>query len=117
VGCYGLNKGRLPWHQGPLHYAAFQRPYITDLKGKMLWRADAASSEKSPYEQEHLEFLQSIRAGQPMQRAKILADSTMATVLGQLAVYTGQRITWQEALDSRFAFPPRARLRWKPSRR
>jgi len=30
----------------------------------------------------------------------------MATVLGQLAVYTGQRITWKEALDSKFAFPP-----------
>jgi len=23
-----------------------------------------------------------------------------------MAVYSGQRITWQEALDSKFAFPP-----------
>jgi hypothetical protein len=29
----------------------------------------------------------------------------MATVLGQIAVYSGQKITWKEALDSRFAFP------------
>jgi myo-inositol 2-dehydrogenase / D-chiro-inositol 1-dehydrogenase len=67
-------------------------------------------SKKSPYEQEHLEFLQSIRAGKPFQRAKILADSTMATVLGQMAVYSGQKLTWKEALDSKFAFPPKGEI-------
>jgi len=106
VGCFGFNKDVFHGTKGRCHYAAFERPYFTDLKGKVTWRADAASSKKSPYEQEHLEFLQSIRAGKPFQRAKILADSTMATVLGQMAVYSGQKITWQEALDSKFAFPP-----------
>ena len=32
--------------------------------------------------------------------------STLATVLGQIAVYTGQRISWEEGLSSKFAFPP-----------
>jgi len=106
VGCYGSNKDIFHGTKGRCHFAAFDRPYFTDLKGQVTWRADAALSQKSPYEQEHLEFLQSIRAGQPFQRAKVLADSTMATVLGQMAVYSGQRITWQEAVGSRFAFPP-----------
>jgi myo-inositol 2-dehydrogenase / D-chiro-inositol 1-dehydrogenase len=96
--------------KGRCHFAAFDRPYLTDLKGKVTWRADAELSEKSPYEQEHLEFLQSIRAGKPFQRAKILADSTMATVLSQMAVYSGQKITWQEALESKFAFPPQGEV-------
>ena len=30
----------------------------------------------------------------------------MTAILGMMAVYSGQKITWQEALDSRFAFPP-----------
>ncbi|MCX7826059.1 MAG: dehydrogenase, partial [Verrucomicrobiae bacterium] len=34
----------------------------------------------------------------------------MATVLGQAAVYTGKRITWKEAMDSRFAFPPQGEV-------
>ena len=106
AGCFGLNRDVFHGTKGRCHFAAFDRPYFTDLKGKVTWRADAASSKKSPYEQEHLEFLQSIRAGKPFQRAKVLADSTMATVLGQMAVYSGQKITWQEALDSKFAFPP-----------
>ena len=105
-GCFGLNRDVFHGTKGRCHFAAFDRPYFTDLKGKVTWRADAASSKKSPYEQEHLEFLQSIRAGEPFQRAKVLADSTMATVLGQMAVYSGQRLTWKEALESKFAFPP-----------
>ncbi len=110
VGCFGFNKDVFHGTKGRCHYSAFQRPFITDLKGKVTWRADAALSEKSPYEQEHLEFLQSIRAGKPFQRAKILADSTMATVLGQMTVYTGRRITWKEALDSKFAYPPQGQI-------
>jgi predicted dehydrogenase len=106
VGCFGSNKDVIHGTKGRCHYSGFQPPYFTDLKGNRTWRADAALSKKSPYEQEHLEFLQSIRAGKPFQRAKILADSTMATVLGQMAVYSGQKITWKEALDSKFAFPP-----------
>jgi myo-inositol 2-dehydrogenase/D-chiro-inositol 1-dehydrogenase len=106
VGCYGFNKDVFHGTKGRCHFAAFDRPYFTDLKGKVTWRADAALSKKSPYEQEHLEFLQSIRAGTPFQRARILADSTMATVLGQMAVYSGNKITWKEALESNFAYPP-----------
>ncbi len=106
VGCFGFNKDVFHGTKGRCHYAAFQRPYLTDLKGKITWRADDALSKQSPYEQEHLEFFQSIRAGKPFQRAKILADSTMATVLGQMAVYSGQKITWKEAVDSKCAFPP-----------
>lgn len=106
VGCFGYNHDVFHGTKGRCHFAAFDRPYFTDLKGKIVWRADEGPSKKSPYQQEHLEFLQSIRAGSPFQRAKILADSTLATVLGQMAVYSGQRITWQEALDSKIAFPP-----------
>ncbi|MBP8260120.1 MAG: Gfo/Idh/MocA family oxidoreductase [Verrucomicrobia bacterium] len=110
AGCFGSNKDVFHGTKGRCHFAGFQAPYFTDLKGNVTWRADEASSKRSPYEQEHLEFLQSIRAGRPLQRAKILAHSTLATVLGQLAVYTGRKITWKEALDSRFAFPPRGEI-------
>lgn len=113
VGCYGFNKDVFHGTKGRCHFAAFQPPYLTDLKGKITWRADAAASRKSPYEQEQLEFLQSIRSGKPFQRAKILADSTMATILGQMAVYSGNKITWQEALDSNFAFPPMGEITMK----
>ena len=46
-----------------------------------------------------------------MQTARQMAASTLITVLGQMAVYTGQRITWKEALDSKFAYPPHGEVR------
>ncbi|MGD0089666.1 MAG: Gfo/Idh/MocA family oxidoreductase [Planctomycetota bacterium] len=104
--CHGSNKDIYHGTKGRCYYSGFQPPYFTDLRGNVTWRADANTSKKSPYEVEHAEFLQSIREGKPFQRAKILADSTMATVLGQLSVYTGKRITWKQALESKFAFPP-----------
>ncbi len=86
-------------------------PKFTDLTGKVTWKADEEASKKSPYRQEHLEFLQSIREGHPFQRGKQLAVSTLTTVLGQMAVYTGQQITWEEGLKSKFAFPPAGEIR------
>jgi len=106
AGCFGYNRDLFHGTKGRCCFAAFDRPYFTDLKGKVTWRADEALSKHSPYLQEHLEFLQSIRAGSPFQRAKVLADSTLAPVVGQMAVYSGQRFTWQDALNSKFAFLP-----------
>ena len=106
TGCHGYNHDIFHGTKARCHFAGFDRPYFTDLSGKIIWRADGTAPIKSPYEQEHLEFLQSIREGKPFQRAKVLADSTMATILGMLAVYSGQKISWQEAVDSKFAFPP-----------
>ncbi len=111
VGCFGNNIDVFHGTKGRCHFAAFAAPRFTDLAGNVTWKADEELSKKSPYQQEHLEFLQSIRDGQPFQRGKQLAHSTLTTVLGQLAVYTGQRIGWDEGLNSKFAFPPAGDVR------
>ena len=58
-----------------------------------------------------MEFLESIRQGKPFQRGKQLAISTMAAVLGQMAVYSGTSITWEDALKSKYALPPQGEIR------
>ncbi|HPA18425.1 MAG TPA: Gfo/Idh/MocA family oxidoreductase [Verrucomicrobiae bacterium] len=110
-GCFGSNKDVFHGTKGRCHFAASAPPKITDLKGNVIWTADAELSKQSPYVQEHMEFLKSIRDGKPFQRGKNLAESSMASVLGQMAVYSGQRIAWQEAMDSKFAFPPAGEIR------
>jgi hypothetical protein len=35
----------------------------------------------------------------------------MTTVLGQLAVYTGRQLTWEDARQSKFAYPPSGQIR------
>ena len=110
AGCFGSNKDVFHGTKGRCHFAAFQPPFFTDLKGNVTWKADALPPGNTPYIQEHKEFLESIRAGKPFQRAKTLADSSMTTVLGQMAVYNGQLITWKDAVKSRFAFPPKGEI-------
>lgn len=54
----------------------------------------------NPYEQEHEDLIASIRAGQPINEAEAVAYSTMTGILGREAVYSGQAITWDDAMQS-----------------
>jgi predicted dehydrogenase len=111
VSCFGNNIDVFHGTKGRCIFAAFAPPKFTDLAGTVTWKADEERSKVSPYYQEHVEFLQSIRDGRPLQHGRQLAISTLTCVLGQLAVYTGQKITWEEGLNSRFAFPPTEDIR------
>jgi predicted dehydrogenase len=52
------------------------------------------------YEQEHQNLIASIRAGKPINEAHGLAESTMTGILGREAAYSGQEITWDDAMQS-----------------
>lgn len=54
----------------------------------------------NPYEQEHEDLIASIREGKPINEAESMAYSTMTGILGREAVYSGQAITWDEAMQS-----------------
>jgi predicted dehydrogenase len=59
-----------------------------------------------PYEQEHLDLVNSIRAGHPLAEAEYGATSTMTAVLGRLATYSGKVVSWKDALDSPAVLAP-----------
>ncbi len=74
--------------------------------GQPEWKYDGRNP--SPYEQEHIDLIDSIRAGQPLNEAKAVAESTMLGIMGREACYTGRAITWDEVLNSkRDLTPPR----------
>ena len=56
--------------------------------------------EPSPYSQEHLDLIASIRAGQPINEAQTVAESTMTAILGREAVYSGKTLEWDAAMKS-----------------
>ena len=56
--------------------------------------------EPSPYKLEHEHLIASIRAGAPINEAQALAESTLTGIIGREAVYSGQTIEWDEALQS-----------------
>ena len=56
--------------------------------------------EPSPYRQEHEALIASIREGAPINEAQAIAESTMTGMLGREAAYSGQEITWDDAMKS-----------------
>ena len=56
--------------------------------------------EQSPYRQEHEDLIASIRAGEPINEAQTVAESTMTGILGREAVYSGKAVLWDTAIRS-----------------
>jgi hypothetical protein len=61
----------------------------------------AGRGERNPYEQEHTDLIEAIRAGKELNELKNVAESTMTAILGREAAYSGKELTWDKALDMR----------------
>ncbi len=77
---------------------------LTDLAGEIQWRSGAA--EKDMYQVEHDELFASIRMGKPINDGVRMAHSTLMALMGRMAAYTGQEITWEQALNSQERLVP-----------
>ena len=58
------------------------------------------------YQQEHDELFASIRSGKPMNDGEWMAQSTMLAIMGRMVAYTGQKLTYEEALNSDLKLGP-----------
>lgn len=60
----------------------------------------------NPYQEEHNELFASIRAGGQINNAYYGAYSTLTAIMGRMATYSGQVITWEQALNSNLQLMP-----------
>ena len=65
---------------------------IYDRKGKEIWSMKGSIADA--YRREHKDLVDSIRGGKPIVELKQTADSSLTAVMGRLAAYTGQLVTW-----------------------
>lgn len=77
---------------------AADRSQITDLKGKQTFRFEG--EQINPYVQEHIDLVNSIRAGQPLNEGEQVAMSTACAILGRMAAYTGYEIKMSWMLNA-----------------
>lgn len=80
------------------------------IRSKENWRYTGPKSDM--FQLEHNELFASIRKGAPLNDGARMANSTMMAILGRMAAYTGQEITWEEALNSKEQLVP-GKLDWK----
>ena len=73
---------------------------ITDNKGNTIYQFDK-KMENQPYQNEHEELFAAIAKGEyKFWDAERGARSTMTSILGRMATYSGQNIEWDKAINS-----------------
>jgi predicted dehydrogenase len=78
------------------------------ITGKKPWRHVPAKNGKPDdmYQNEHDDLFASIRAGTPINDGHFMAKSTLLAIMGRMATYTGELITWDRALASKEDLTP-----------
>jgi predicted dehydrogenase len=77
------------------------------IEGKTNWRYET-KTPVSMYDVEHKELFDSIRAGKPLHNGNYMFTSSMLAILAQMVCYTGQEITWEQAMNSKLVLAPKS---------
>jgi len=81
-----------------------------DLMKHKIRGKDGAWSYRGPtpsmYQQEHDELFAAIRSGNPINNGLYMSRSTMMAIMGRMAGYTGQTVTWDQAMQSQERLGP-----------
>jgi myo-inositol 2-dehydrogenase/D-chiro-inositol 1-dehydrogenase len=77
------------------------------ITGANPWKRADNDDEADPYVQEHTDLIAAIRGGTPLNELKTVAETTLAAIMGRMAGYTGQLVTWDEALNSQEVLMPK----------
>ncbi|MBM3837070.1 MAG: Gfo/Idh/MocA family oxidoreductase [Verrucomicrobia bacterium] len=83
-----------------------------DITGADEWFYNGPTPDM--YQVEHDELFASIRAGTPINDGVRMCTSTLLAIMGRTSAYTGQEITWDQALNSQEKLVPEP-LEWNMS--
>jgi predicted dehydrogenase len=101
AGCASKTADCIMGTEGVANIVEMRDHWIT---GKKKWRSRRDNDDM--YQNEHDELFASIRAGKPINDGERMAKSTLLAIMGRMAAYTGQEITWQAALNSKEDLTP-----------
>ncbi len=80
---------------------------LKDFEGKVTWKGTGSPEDAGRmYQIEHDELFKSIRAGKPINDCERGANSTLMAIMAREAAYTGQTITWEQAMNSNMKLGP-----------
>jgi predicted dehydrogenase len=82
---------------------------IKNRAGKVVWRF--TGTDNNPYQTEHDTLYDHIRNDKPINNAVYTAESTLTAILGRMAAYSGNEVTWEQAMNSDLDTMPKS-LAW-----
>jgi len=94
-GCYSENADYVIGSTGT---CTIGRGLVPVIQGQNEWRYTGVQNNK--YQTEHDELFAAIRSGRPINDGTRMAHTTLMAILGRMAAYTGQEVTWEQALQS-----------------
>ncbi|MSQ97338.1 MAG: Gfo/Idh/MocA family oxidoreductase [Gemmataceae bacterium] len=84
---------------------------LTERRRGLILRVDGTDRvyegvTNNMYQTEHDVLFASIRNARPVNNGEYMAKSTLMAIQGRMAAYTGQSVTWEQALNSREELSP-----------
>ena len=94
-GCYNENSDYISGTKG---IAIIGRGPLPRIEGQTKWTFEGTKNDM--YQAEHDVLFSSIRQGKPINDGERMATSTLLAIMGRMAAYTGQQVTWEQAMNS-----------------
>jgi predicted dehydrogenase len=104
AGCANDNSAVYFGTKGIGRDLGFSGTGVFDENGERTWRYNGPKPVM--YDVEHAEFFASIRSGRHINDGDRMATSTMVGIMGRMAAYTGQEISYEQALNSQEKLVP-----------
>jgi predicted dehydrogenase len=101
VGCFNENADFIMGTEGT---CTIGKGPVPRIEGKTAWTF--TGKQYDMYQKEHDEMFAAIRKNQPINNGKRMATSTLLAIMGRMAAYTGQTVTWEQALNSQLKLVP-----------
>jgi predicted dehydrogenase len=105
-GCYNENSDYILGTKGAVTIGRGPLPRIA---GEKSWTFEGTKNDM--YQAEHDRLFASIRQNKPINEGEWMATSTLLAIMGRMAAYTGQQVTWEQALNSQDSIVP-PKLEW-----
>jgi myo-inositol 2-dehydrogenase/D-chiro-inositol 1-dehydrogenase len=108
-GCYNENSDYIMGSQGT---CIIGRGPVPRIEGKTNWHFEGTKNDM--YQAEHDALFASIRQNKPINDGQRMCTSTLLALMGRMAAYTGQQITWDQAMNSQERLVPQT-IDWNGS--
>jgi predicted dehydrogenase len=99
-GCFNDNSDYITGEKG----IASTKGGVLSITGENPWKYSGPPVDM--YVQEHRELYTSIRNGDGHNDGEWMVQSTLAAIMGRMAAYTGQEVTWEHILKSQESIFP-----------